>query len=749
MDILRVWLAAVVAAFVVCGWGGVAQGQCERGWEGLGAYPGTREEARVISWDPDGAGPEPEALVATGYGAAGSETREGACVWDGNRWSLLGSAGIRRVAAHRDGALYGYRDGSVSSRGLYRWDPAAGDWALIADLAPVFSQAIAVNEDGDVVLGGTFRDFHGYDYIVRWDPDTGDYAPAGAFNGSIAAFYRLGTRLYAGGPFTKVDGRDCGGIAMLEAGSENWIPLPSPGVGFGAGDLCEFQGDLLVGTLGASSTEARRYSFATGMWTSFPTSRTARLLPYGFAVLPNGDLLCTGSFQFSPIMLPPAQGPLAIVSASTGECTLVFEHPSIGRRIIPRADGTFAVTGVAGSFEFPWGTPQKQGNGVIGWSPITGETTVYGEGLPAPALGMVPLADGSVLLSGRFSSVGNTFTGGVARWEPRTNTFASAGAERFLWAPCIKRVRSGRTLAAAVVSGNQAGVFEWDERTGEWVQLGDLWSYTFVSQFQAYLTETPDGVLACRTADRLRKLEPGATRWLVAPIYSFGGTGPIGSAVPSRVILSGSPTREWNLEDDTLVTLGVEGPGSTNVLLERSAGDLVAGGAALRRLDPVTNQWAPLAGVDATSVSALAELPGGGLAVESRSRSDASGTNAIGGIAALDGASLRWRHLVQIPDTTPGPTSMAVTASGDLAVSGEFERLYGSNWMWSPRLAVYRNLVPPCLADFDCSRAVDADDTIAFFRAWDAGDARADVDGDGDVDGEDVGAFYGAWDAGC
>lgn len=54
-----------------------------------------------------------------------------------------------------------------------------------------------------------------------------------------------------------------------------------------------------------------------------------------------------------------------------------------------------------------------------------------------------------------------------------------------------------------------------------------------------------------------------------------------------------------------------------------------------------------------------------------------------------------------------------------------------------------------CLADFNCDSAVDGDDVIAFFNAWDAGEIAADVNRDDSVDGDDVILFFGAWDQGC
>lgn len=54
-----------------------------------------------------------------------------------------------------------------------------------------------------------------------------------------------------------------------------------------------------------------------------------------------------------------------------------------------------------------------------------------------------------------------------------------------------------------------------------------------------------------------------------------------------------------------------------------------------------------------------------------------------------------------------------------------------------------------CVGDFNGDGAVDGDDVIGFFNAWDAGTITADVNHDSAVDGDDVIAFFNAWDAGC
>jgi hypothetical protein len=54
-----------------------------------------------------------------------------------------------------------------------------------------------------------------------------------------------------------------------------------------------------------------------------------------------------------------------------------------------------------------------------------------------------------------------------------------------------------------------------------------------------------------------------------------------------------------------------------------------------------------------------------------------------------------------------------------------------------------------CSADFNNDGAIDGDDVIGFFTAWDASDPAGDYNSDGSVDGDDVIGFFGRWDVGC
>lgn len=54
-----------------------------------------------------------------------------------------------------------------------------------------------------------------------------------------------------------------------------------------------------------------------------------------------------------------------------------------------------------------------------------------------------------------------------------------------------------------------------------------------------------------------------------------------------------------------------------------------------------------------------------------------------------------------------------------------------------------------CVGDYDLNNAVDGDDVIAFFAAWDANESDADVNNDGGTDGDDVILFFSRWDQSC
>ncbi|MFZ4575931.1 MAG: GC-type dockerin domain-anchored protein, partial [Phycisphaerales bacterium] len=101
---------------------------------------------------------------------------------------------------------------------------------------------------------------------------------------------------------------------------------------------------------------------------------------------------------------------------------------------------------------------------------------------------------------------------------------------------------------------------------------------------------------------------------------------------------------------------------------------------------------------------------------------------AVGPFATADGGALVWGSQV--------PT--AISANGEID-AGEYVPV---------RLCEIGGPLC-CPADFNRDGAVDGDDVIGFFGAWDNAAPGADANTDGAVDGDDVIEFFRRWDTGC
>lgn len=94
------------------------------------------------------------------------------------------------------------------------------------------------------------------------------------------------------------------------------------------------------------------------------------------------------------------------------------------------------------------------------------------------------------------------------------------------------------------------------------------------------------------------------------------------------------------------------------------------------------------------------------------------------------------------PSWTPDQMRLALTSTASQAALPDldFVRGYGI-------LNAVAALGSVCPADWNGSGAVDSDDVIAFFGAWELG--LGDFDTDNDSDSDDLIQFFGAWDGGC
>jgi hypothetical protein len=165
----------------------------------------------------------------------------------------------------------------------------------------------------------------------------------------------------------------------------------------------------------------------------------------------------------------------------------------------------------------------------------------------------------------------------------------------------------------------------------------------------------------------------------------------------------------------------------------------LAGGPAGLYHFGMQTQWYPYIGLQTESTQFC---PG----------EDVFGTVLFGGQPAPTTFEWRRDEVLLTDGPTPwgsvisGATTSGITITGIRVEDQGYYRCTASNACSTSSAFMYFTV---CVSDFNCDRAVDGDDVIGFFGAWDAGLGTGDINGDGSVDGDDVITFFGAWDNGC
>src|SRR5262245_2482602 len=124
----RFAFSAALAALMVSS---PAYSQCTEEWLAGEGVPGVTGDLAVVAattWDPDGAGPQPDVLVAGGgFVGAGDILTNGIAFWDQNQWSSPGGGMNGRVwaLAVYNGDLIAAGEftdaGGVAVSGIARW----------------------------------------------------------------------------------------------------------------------------------------------------------------------------------------------------------------------------------------------------------------------------------------------------------------------------------------------------------------------------------------------------------------------------------------------------------------------------------------------------------------------------------------------------------------------------------------------------------------------------------------------------
>ncbi len=227
-------------------------GQCGEWSSRLGLPDGVNQPARaVITWDPDGAGPQPrELLVGGDFSLAGGRPARGIASWNGDEWRAVGDGpgpGVYCLAAwDADGAgpdpaqvvaggIFSLANGGAADR-VARWDGVA--WQPIAGGIPGASD-------------------HRVSALASWDPDAAGPLPPRLFACGNFSSPAGRIAMWNGSAWTALGAGLSGGSAVGAHALATWDPD-------GAGPLGE---ELIVGGAfatagGASANNIARWDGA-------------------------------------------------------------------------------------------------------------------------------------------------------------------------------------------------------------------------------------------------------------------------------------------------------------------------------------------------------------------------------------------------------------------------------------------------------------------------------------------------------
>lgn len=493
-------------------------GQWLPGWGIRGVDAGVRA---LLSWDPDGAGPQATGVVVGGFfGAAGSSLANGIAFfnpvsrqwsslglgldlfsgpgtcyalaqlpngelvaggifdsaggvatqniarWNGSSWLAFGtglSSTIRALAVLQNGDLVATGGSTVS-----RWSGAF--WSILGGAMNGSIQALAVMPNGDLIAGGLFTTAVGNpaNRIARWNGSA--WSPMGTgFDAPVHALLVMPNGdLIAGGEFSLAGGVSASRIAR-------WNGVGWSAVGSGLNDavfaLRASGNNILAGgrfkMAGATTTSL------VAMWNGTSWSQLGNgLAPdgtqgsdtvYSLTVLPSGQPFAGG--VFSTEIGRPANHVARLNGATweTAGANGQTDHWILASTLMP--DGSVIVggdfTGVAGLID---ANRIARFDGVR-WSPLGG-------GFDGSVRAVAPLPNGQVVAGGDFTSAEGAPASRAAIWNGATWTSMGTGLDDVVHALAVLKdgdiVAGGRFGSAGGVPASR--IARWNGSA--WLPLG-------------------------------------------------------------------------------------------------------------------------------------------------------------------------------------------------------------------------------------------------------------------------------------
>ncbi len=367
---------------VLLAFAGAAGAQCSQ-WNA--SFPGLEDPVlAVTTWDPDGAGPLPPVLVASGAShIVGTDPYHNIAYWDASTstWQPLGS-GMQGP---------GPSIGQVRSLIVYNGD-------LIA--AGSFSTAGGVAADSIARWSGTLTG-------GSWQPLGSGIAPGGNGVDSMAVY---GTQLMVGGNFGGAGGLTLlGGVALWDGAS--WSRMNS-GFNQSPSSVCVYNGRAYAaGSFGGTNDGVALNGI--GSWASpGPWQSPGSGLPYvGLSMAVYNNELIVGGY-------PGVNCTMRWNGSSWGNLGAGVAGYVLALRVYD--DGTGPNLIAAGSFTTAGGAPA---NRIARWNGSTWQPLA--NGLPSD-VNAVTVYNGLLVAAGNFSTVNGVPYNYIATWGCPPPTCGSA-----------------------------------------------------------------------------------------------------------------------------------------------------------------------------------------------------------------------------------------------------------------------------------------------------------------------------------
>jgi trimeric autotransporter adhesin len=449
---------------------------------GTGMTGGSLVSVRALATLPNGD------LVAGGFfSAAGGVSANSIARWNGTSWSAMGLGVNGTVMAltvlpNGDLIVGGQFSsaGGVTASNIARVNGTTGAWSSLGTGFSNDVLALTTLANGDVIAGGRFISAGSINarYIARWSASSGGWsAVSGGTDASVFTLVVLPDgNVVAGGAFSAAGSIMASCIARWTGST--WAAF-KPGMNRSVSAILTLANGEVVagGSFGsAGSVNARRVARWTGTtWAPLGAGITSDGVTFvsALAVLGNGNLVAGGNFMTAGGVLSnrlarwngSAWSPLGV-----GGFASPFDADVNAMIVRPNGD---LVAG--GSFRFAEGISANRvarWNGA-NWVPLG--TGVSG-GNATAVLALATLANGDLVVGGRFRSAGGNAANGIARWDgsiwSSIGSGSAIGAENWVHALAVLPngdiVAGGRFTSAGEVPA--LNIARWDG--SNWLAMG-------------------------------------------------------------------------------------------------------------------------------------------------------------------------------------------------------------------------------------------------------------------------------------